>query len=100
MRRHVILCLGTTGRAVMTPTMKSLGIDRLSVADRLTLLEEIWDSIAATAEDVPLTEAQKEELDRRLAAHQADPQARSPWEEVKARLLGPRSTVRALLTPR
>jgi putative addiction module component (TIGR02574 family) len=72
----------------MSPTMKTLGIDQLSVADRIRLVEEIWDSIASALEEVPLTDAQKEELDRRLATHQASPQAGSSWDEVKARVWG------------
>jgi putative addiction module component (TIGR02574 family) len=71
----------------MAATMKDLGIDRLSVEERLALVQEIWDSIAADADQVPLTEAQRRELERRLAAHQADPTAVVPWEEVKAQAL-------------
>lgn len=70
----------------MSPTFQSLAIDQLSVAERILLVEEIWDSIAADEEQVPLTEAQKQDLERRLAAYQADPKAGSSWEEVKARL--------------
>jgi putative addiction module component (TIGR02574 family) len=72
----------------MSVTMKSLGIDRLSVPERMHLLEEIWDSIAAYPENVPVTDAQSAEFDRRLAAYEADPEAGSDWEEVKARLWG------------
>lgn len=70
----------------MSATVKSLGLDKLSVAERILLVEELWDSIAAEAEVAELTQAQKAELDRRLAAYEADPDAGSPWEEVKARL--------------
>jgi putative addiction module component (TIGR02574 family) len=70
----------------MSPTLKSLGIDQLSVAQRILLVEEIWDSIAAEPEQIPITEVQKEDLQRRLAAYEADPKAGSSWEEVKARL--------------
>ncbi len=60
---------------------------KLTAAERLELVEELWDSIAAEAErdaDVlPLTDAQKEELDRRIAAHRADPGRVVPWEEVR-----------------
>ena len=45
---------------------KELGIDRLSISDRITLVQEIWDSIAANPESVPLTVSRKLELDRRL----------------------------------
>jgi putative addiction module component (TIGR02574 family) len=70
----------------MPITMKSLGIDQLSVDDRILLLEEIWDSIAADPESVPVTDAQKQDLQARLDAYQGNPKAGSPWEEVKARL--------------
>ena len=69
----------------MSATLKSLGIDQFSVAERILLVEEIWDSIAAEPEQIPLTEAQKQDLQRRLAAHKANPKAGSSWEEVKAR---------------
>jgi putative addiction module component (TIGR02574 family) len=71
----------------MPPTIKELGIDRLSVEDRIALAEEIWDSVAADIEKAPLTEAQRRELDRRLADSLARPDAVVPWEEVKARAL-------------
>jgi putative addiction module component (TIGR02574 family) len=74
----------------MAPTMKDLGIDRLSVADRLALVQEIWESIADTPEQVPLTEAQKQALDRRLADLEADPNNVLTWDEIKARVRGPR----------
>jgi putative addiction module component (TIGR02574 family) len=72
----------------MSITMKSLGIDQLSVPERILLLEEIWDSLSSTPENVPLTEAQKVELDRRLAACEAEPEAGSNWEDVKTRVWG------------
>jgi len=71
----------------MSPTLQALGIDRLSVGERIALVQEIWDSIAADAERSPLTEEQKQEVDRRLAAHRANPQAAIPWEQVGAEAL-------------
>jgi putative addiction module component (TIGR02574 family) len=68
----------------MAPTLQSLGIDQLSVAERLRLVQEIWDSIAAEIEQSPLTASQQQEVDRRLAAHRANPQAAIPWEQVEA----------------
>jgi putative addiction module component (TIGR02574 family) len=70
----------------MSATLRSLGIDQLSVAERLLLVEEIWDSIPDEAQQAPLTEAQKQDLQRRIAGRDANPQAGSTWEEVKARL--------------
>jgi putative addiction module component (TIGR02574 family) len=43
-------------------------IQSLSVADRLQLLEEIWDSLLETPETVPVTDAQRKELERRRRA--------------------------------
>lgn len=71
----------------MPVTMKELGIDRLDPQDRLALVGEIWDSLAADLEKLPLTEAQKQEVDLRLAAHQANPEAAIPWEQVEAEAL-------------
>ena len=70
----------------MSPTIKAFGIDQLSVAQRILLAEEIWDSIPDEADALPLSEAQKQDLQRRLAAYEADRKAGSSWEEVKARL--------------
>ena len=47
----------------------------LSVAERIQLVEDLWDSIAAVPEALPLTDAQREELDRRLDAYRRDPSA-------------------------
>jgi putative addiction module component (TIGR02574 family) len=58
----------------------------LSVAERILLVEDIWDSIAEAPETLPLTASQKEELDRRLAAYHQDPSAGSPWHEVVTRI--------------
>jgi putative addiction module component (TIGR02574 family) len=55
----------------MSVSLKSLGIDRLGVEERIALVEEIWDSIAADSAAVPLTTPQRDELDRRLADHAA-----------------------------
>jgi putative addiction module component (TIGR02574 family) len=65
----------------------SQAIMKLSVAERIMLVEEIWDSIAAERGPIELTEAQTRELDRRLDAYQAAPQGGSSWGEVKSRIL-------------
>lgn len=58
----------------------------LPVAERVRLVEAVWDSISAVPEALPLTQWQKEELDRRLAEFEADPDAGSTLEEVFARI--------------
>ena len=71
----------------MTPTMKSLGIDQLPRDVRVALVHEIWDSIAAETVTVPLSDAQRAELERRIADDDANPDDVVPWEEVKAKAL-------------
>lgn len=61
-------------------------IRSLSVTDRLTLVEAIWDSIAEEQGQLPITDEQRAELDDRIADMEADPHSGSSWEEVKARL--------------
>jgi putative addiction module component (TIGR02574 family) len=61
-------------------------IQSLSVADRLQLLEEIWDSLIETPEAVPVTDAQRKELERRRRAHARNPSAAKSWAQVRARL--------------
>lgn len=58
----------------------------LPVDDRVRLVEAIWDSISAVPEALPLTEWQKEELDRRLDDLEKNPDAGSTLEEVFARI--------------
>lgn len=61
---------------------------RLPIAERLALVEDIWDSIAqdASSDTLPVPEEDKAMLDRRLADLEEKPEAGSPWSEVKARL--------------
>lgn len=58
----------------------------LPVAERVRLVEAIWDSISAVPEALPLTDWQKQELDRRLAEFEANPEEGSTLEEVFARI--------------
>ncbi|EAT58774.1 addiction module protein [Chlorobium ferrooxidans] len=60
---------------------------KLSVSERIQLVEDIWDSIAAEAsEAVELSPSQIDELHRRVAAHRADPSSAIPWEQVRSKL--------------
>ena len=71
----------------MSSLMSSLGIDRLSPTERLQLIGEIIDSLDDDGEPPPLAEAQRQELDGRLAILEANPAGVSPWEQVEARIL-------------
>ena len=64
----------------------SIDIQRLSAEERLALLAELWDSLRP--EEVPLTQAQRTELDRRLDDLEADSDLGIPWEEVLQRIRG------------
>jgi putative addiction module component (TIGR02574 family) len=71
----------------MNASIKSLGIDRLPLEERLALVEEIWDSIAADSAAVPLTEAQRAELQKRIEEDDSHPDDLTSWEKVKASTL-------------
>lgn len=71
----------------MSVLLKNLGIDQLTIAEKIDLVQAIWDCIADEVERLPLTEGQRLEVDRRLAAHRANPQAAIPWEQVEAEAL-------------
>lgn len=61
-------------------------IDRLSIAERIQLAEDLWDSILDRQDELPLDRSQQQELDRRLERHRQDPNSGSTWEAVKQRL--------------
>jgi putative addiction module component (TIGR02574 family) len=65
-------------------------IMRLPVKERLQLAEAIWESVRTNPDAVPLTEAQRAELDRRLEAYRTDPDAGDDWETVLDRIRGRR----------
>ena len=58
----------------------------LPVEERMQLVGAIWDSISAVPEALPLTQWQRDELDRRLAEFEANPETGSTLEEVFARI--------------
>ena len=68
------------------PKLKMSDILELSVAERIQLVQDIWDSIAQVPESLDLTQDQKEELDRRLENLQKNPSSAVPWEELKTRI--------------
>lgn len=59
-------------------------IENLTADERLALLGEIWDSLSP--EDVPITDAQRVELDRRLDDLEGDSNLGIPWDEVLRRI--------------
>lgn len=71
----------------MATRMKDFGLDLLDPKDRLQLVQEIWDSLALDLEQAPLSESQKKEITRRITAHDSNPQAAIPWEQVESEAL-------------
>lgn len=63
--------------------LKSPGIDRLSVEERLTLVEDLWESIAEESAAISLSGAKRAEPDRRLADYAANPKDVIAWENIK-----------------
>lgn len=63
-------------------------IATLSVEDRIRIVQAIWDSIAAEQVYPDLTNAQKQELDRRTADYNSNPDNVLTWEEIKASIKG------------
>ncbi len=74
-----------------TPAFDFEILRRLSVAERLQVVEDLWDSIAQDAPDeaLPITPELAAELDRRLAEHERDPNSALSWEDVRAAILHP-----------
>ncbi|MFT3881543.1 MAG: addiction module protein [Gemmatales bacterium] len=71
----------------MTAQLKTLGVDRLSIAEQMQLFQDLWDHLAEEIEKAPFTPEQCNEIDKRLARHQAHPDEAIPWEQVEAEAL-------------
>jgi len=62
--------------------------EELLLAERIQLVEDLWDSIARTqGEDLPVPEWQKAELERRRQEYLRNPESARPWSEVKRSIL-------------
>ncbi len=59
----------------------------LSIPERIVLVEDIWDSIAAKVDAIELTDKEKQILDQRIEAYHCNPNAVSPWNEVCQRIV-------------
>jgi putative addiction module component (TIGR02574 family) len=60
----------------------------LSPSEKLQLVQDLWDDLAATPDAVPVPEWQKEELARRKANFRRNPASGLPWDDVKRRIRG------------
>lgn len=67
-------------------TISQHDIEMLTVEERLDLIERLWDSLSVTQDDIPLTDAQRAELDRRLDELEEKGPMGIPWEQVVDRI--------------
>ncbi len=72
----------------MSSSLPDLDIKHLSVPQRLDLIGLLWDSIPNSVEAMNVPDWHAEEIERRLASADANPESAIPWEEVKLRLRG------------
>lgn len=66
--------------------MSSTSVFDLSPTEKLQLVEDLWDDLAATPEAIPIHEWQVQELARRKTNLQTNPATGLSWEEVKRRV--------------
>jgi putative addiction module component (TIGR02574 family) len=59
----------------------------LTVAERLQLIEEIWNSISNDESEIALTSAQQEEIERRLASYTDIKNQSKSWQEIKQKFV-------------
>ena len=63
-------------------------VNRLTPAQKLLLVTELWDDLAAHPTEVPVSREQIAELDRRMADYRRDPSQVTAWEAIQQRILG------------
>jgi putative addiction module component (TIGR02574 family) len=84
-----MLAADATTSVVARERTSMIDIDKLTREERLELLEQLWDSLTPTPEMLPLTSAQREELDRRLDELDLEGPVGIPVEQVLERLRSP-----------
>jgi putative addiction module component (TIGR02574 family) len=82
----IVEFLGARSRIQTEPSLEDRQTVSWEIAERLKLVEELWDSIASQPGSVPLTDRQRHELDSRLEQYHLNPDLGSSWEDVKQRL--------------
>jgi putative addiction module component (TIGR02574 family) len=72
----------------MTTALQEL--EMLSVAERVQIVEDLWDSIARSNANLPVPQWQKDELGRRKERYRQNPGSGETWDQVKQSILQPR----------
>jgi putative addiction module component (TIGR02574 family) len=62
-------------------------VQKLSLGEKLSLVEELWDEIAGAGEAIPLPAWHKQALEESLAEYRKNPREGSSWEAVRAKIL-------------
>jgi len=60
---------------------------KLSVSERILLVETIWDSIESDSKNIPVTDEQMQIVEKRLADYKKNPSKVKSWDKVKRDLL-------------
>jgi putative addiction module component (TIGR02574 family) len=80
-----------TNRSPLPPP----GFDDLPVEQQIDYVQLLWDRITAQLDRVPVPQWRQQVLDERLAAHEANPEPTTPWEEVREEIRSMASSMRA-----
>jgi putative addiction module component (TIGR02574 family) len=64
-----------------------MNIQELSISERILLAEQLWDSVISEQVSIEISEAQKEELDKRLTSYEKDQNSGQSWDIVKQNLI-------------
>ena len=59
---------------------------RLSAADRIRVAQDLWDSVVDGSADIPISDQERDLLDKRLAAYRANPDQGDDWGKVRDRV--------------
>jgi len=71
----------------MSNNPKHPDYSHLTIPERILLAQELWESVYDHAAEIPLTDEERQEIERRWAAYETGAMTASPWLEVKQRLL-------------
>ena len=77
---------GVSQKHISTMVRPAFNLAQLTVGERLDLIEELWASIRAQPELVPLGADERSVIEARRAEHRADPASAIPWDQVRAEL--------------
>lgn len=66
--------------------LPNIDIQSLNTSEKLDLIAQLWDSFPVSLESVPMPEWHREEIERRLASAETNPNSAIPWDEVRSRL--------------